>query len=268
MASERTSVVGHDGITHLAPATGHSGDMSAAEWAARLELAACYRAIDIFGWSALTGNHISLRVPGENDCFLINEFGLTYREVTASNLVKVDSDGRLVGDVARPVNYAGFLIHSAVHGARADAHCVLHTHTIEDNAVSALEEGLLSLNQQSAMFAGQVAYHDYEGPALNPDEQLRLQADLGDKPLLMLRNHGMLAAGRSVSEAFLLTYHFQIACRMQIATLSCGRPFRIVAGDAERAAAELFTRFRKTSPNPSWEAVRRRVDIEQPDYRI
>ena len=267
MANSYPSAVGEDGIAHVPQVTRSSGEMSGAEWSARLELAACYRAIEMFGWSALTGNHISLRVPGEDGCFLLNEFGLTYREVTASNLVKVDLDGRIVGEVARPVNYAGFVIHSAVHRAREEAHCVLHTHTIEDNAVSALEEGLLSLNQQSAMFAGQVAYHDYEGPALSMDEQVRLQEDLGDKPLMILRNHGMLAVGGSVSEAFLLTYHFQIACRMQLATLSCGRPFRVVTGKAEQAAAQLFTRYRKTTPNQSWEAIRRRVDIEQPGYR-
>jgi ribulose-5-phosphate 4-epimerase/fuculose-1-phosphate aldolase len=268
MPTDNAISLEEDGITVRSRTTRSTAEVSAAEWNSRQELAACYRAVDMYGWSALTGNHISVRVPGEPDHFLVNEYGLTYREITASNLVKIDMQGRVVGSQERRVNYAGFIIHSAVHEAREDAHCVIHTHTIEDNAVGALEDGLLSLNQQSAHFHGQVAYHDYEGPALNPEEQTRLQENLGENAVLVLRNHGMLAVGETVAEAFMLTYHFQTACKMQIATLSCGRPYRVISGEAERAAANLFRKFRKTSPNLSWEAVLRRINLEQPGYSL
>jgi ribulose-5-phosphate 4-epimerase/fuculose-1-phosphate aldolase len=256
-----------DGITSLLEPTGGSDDISEAEWQARVELAACYRAVDLFGWTDLIGNHISTCVPGEPGRFLLNEFGLTYGEVTASNLVKVDLQGRTVGTATRPVNLAGFIIHSAIHEARPDAYCVLHTHTVADNAIAALEEGLLPLTQTSAGLTGQIGYHDYEGPALRPDEKARLVANLGDKPVLVLRNHGMVTVGGSVAEAFSLTYKFQLACQMQIAILSCGRPFRLIPEEVTARSIATYARFRKATPALDWQAVVRLVDARDPGYR-
>lgn len=256
-----------EGFASTLEPTGGSDEISDAEWAARRELAACYRAVDVFGWTDLIGNHISLRVPGEPEHFLLNRFGLLYGEVTASNLVKVDLHGRSVGTVAQPINRAGFIIHSAIHGAREDAHCVVHTHTVADNAIGALQEGLLPLTQTSAGLTGQMGYHDYEGPALRPDEGARLIANLGDRPILVLRNHGMVAVGSSVSEAFSLTYKFQLACQMQIAALSCGRPLNLIPERITDHMVELYRSFRKAAPGPDWQAVVRLVEARDPRYR-
>jgi ribulose-5-phosphate 4-epimerase/fuculose-1-phosphate aldolase len=241
--------------------------VSAAEREARIELAAFYRAVEFFGWAEITSNHITLRVPGEPDHFLINPYGLTYSEVTASNLVKVDVDGCLAAPSDYPINLAGFLIHGAVHRARHDAACVIHTHTVADNAVSACSEGLLPLNQTSALLYESVASHPFEGPVLDAGEQSRLQQDLGDRPLMILRNHGMLAVGGSVAETFLLTYYFQRACEMQLATLSCQLPFDKIAPAVARQTAAAFAKFRKASPCLDWLAVQRNLDRLDPSYR-
>ncbi|KAF0255983.1 class II aldolase/adducin family protein [Pseudomonas putida] len=197
--------------------------MNATEQRLRQELAACYRLIAHFRMSDLIFTHISLRLPGPEHHFLINPYGLLFDEITASSLVKIDLQGRPVEPSPHPVNPAGFVIHSAIHTAREDAHCVLHTHTRAGCAVAALECGLLPVNQMSMEFYGRVAYHAYEGIALDMDEQQRLVADLGDKPVMILRNHGLLATGGSVAEAFLRMYYLEKACEIQLAAQSAGQ---------------------------------------------
>ncbi|EPJ8758521.1 class II aldolase/adducin family protein [Pseudomonas putida] len=197
--------------------------MNATEQRLRQELAACYRLIAHFRMSDLIFTHISLRLPGPEHHFLINPYGLLFDEITASSLVKIDLQGRPVEPSPHPVNPAGFVIHSAIHAAREDAHCALHTHTRAGCAVAALECGLLPVNQMSMEFYGRVAYHAYEGIALDMDEQQRLVADLGDKPVMILRNHGLLATGGSVAEAFLRMYYLEKACEIQLAAQSAGQ---------------------------------------------
>ncbi len=191
--------------------------VSAEEWQLRVDLAACYRLVALFGWDDLIFTHISARLPGPDHHFLINPYGMMFDEITASSLVKVDLHGNKVMDSPHPViNPAGFTIHSAIHAARDDAHCVLHVHSVNGVAVSAQEDGLLPLSQHSIFVLSSLAYHDYEGVALEDDEKPRLVRDLGDKRFLMLRNHGLLTVGRSVAEAFVAMYFFEAACMMQV----------------------------------------------------
>lgn len=197
--------------------------MSEAEWSTRIDLAACYRLIAHFGMDDLIYTHISARAPGPDEHFLLNPFGLLYEEVTASNLVKVDLDGRIVEEGADPINPAGFVIHSCVHRARPDLTCVIHTHTTAGVGVSAQADGLLPISQTALLYKDLIGYHDYEGLALNLAEQERLVADLGHrKQLLILRNHGLLACGRSIPEAFIMMYYLEQACRIQIAAQAGG----------------------------------------------
>lgn len=189
----------------------------------REELAACYRLIAHLRMTDLIFNHISVRVPGPEHHFLINPYGLLYEEITASSLVKIDLQGNAVEPSQYPVNPAGFVIHSAIHGAREDAQCVLHTHTRAGCAVAALECGLLPVNQMSMEFYGKVAYHDYEGVALNLDEQQRLVADLGQQPVMIMRNHGLLTVGRTVGEAFMRMYYLEKACEIQVTAMASGK---------------------------------------------
>ena len=189
----------------------------------RRQLAAAYRLVDHFGWTELIYGHLTARVPGEHAHFLINPFGLNYDEVTASNLVKIDVDGKIIGDATHPVNYAGFVIHSAVHMANTKRHkVVMHTHTRTGMAVSALKEGLLPISMVATTFHGKLGYHDYEGPSLDLDERGRLLADLGDNHAMMLRNHGLLTSGRTVPEAFLRLYRLERACQIQIDAAAAG----------------------------------------------
>ena len=198
--------------------------MTDAEWRTRVDLAAAYRLIAHFGMDDLIYNHISARVPGPDEHFLLNPFGLLYEEVTASNLVKVDLDGNRVGGSGDPINPAGFVIHSCVHRERPDLTCIIHTHTTAGVGVSAQADGLLPISQTGLLYKDLIGYHDFEGLALNPDEQERLLADLGaDKQLLILRNHGLLACGRSIPEAFVMMFYLEQACRIQIAAQAGGR---------------------------------------------
>lgn len=199
-------------------AAARPADMAAAEWAARIELAAFYRLVDWLGWTELVFNHISLRVPGTPSQFLINPYGLWYSEVTARNLVRVAADGRRVDDGAGDVNPAGFVIHGAIHAARADAHCIIHTHTTAGCAVAAKTDGLRHDNFYSAGLAGRVAYHDFEGITSSPDEQPRLVRSLGDRSLMILRNHGLLAVGTTVASTFRDYWRLQRACEIQMAS--------------------------------------------------
>jgi ribulose-5-phosphate 4-epimerase/fuculose-1-phosphate aldolase len=192
--------------------------MDAAEWPVRLELAALYRAFDWLGWTESIYNHITARVPGGERHYLINPYGLNYNEVTATNLVKINLKGDVMDGSTYPVNVAGFVIHSAVHGARDDAHCIIHTHTTAGSAVAAKQEGLRYDNFYSAALYGQVAYHDFEGVTTDLAEQPRLVRSLGDKPILILRNHGLLVACGGVPEAYMLYWTLQRACEIQVAT--------------------------------------------------
>ena len=178
------------------------GKVSPEEWAVRVDLAAAYRLVSLYGWEDLVFTHISARVPGTEDQFLINPYGVFFDEITASSLVKIDLNGDKVQDSPFPVNAAGFIIHSAVHSARHDAKCVLHTHTVNGVAVAAQRDGLLPLSQHSLFVITSVGYHDFEGPALDADEKPRLVADLGTNSSLILRNHGLITVGESVAEAF------------------------------------------------------------------
>jgi ribulose-5-phosphate 4-epimerase/fuculose-1-phosphate aldolase len=193
------------------------------EWVLRRQLAAAYRLVDHFGWTELIYGHLTARVPGEAPHFLINPFGLNYDEVTASNLVKIDLDGKIVEPSLHPVNYAGFVIHSAVHMAHAERHkVVMHTHTRAGMAVCALKDGLLPVSMVSTAFHGKLSYHDYEGPSLDLDERARLLANLGNNQAMMLRNHGLLTTGRSVPEAFLRLYRLERACQIQLDAAAAG----------------------------------------------
>ena len=195
------------------------------EWALRVDLGACYRLVALYGWSDLVFTHISAKLPatvsGEDHQFLINPYGLMFDEITASSLVKVDMQcNKLDAENPHPVNPAGFVIHSAVHEARHDANCVLHTHTRAGVAVSAQKEGVLPISQQSTFVLASLAYHAYEGVAIRDDEKLRLQKDLGDANYLMLRNHGLLTVGKTIADAFLQMYTFENTCRIQVDALA------------------------------------------------
>ncbi len=245
---------------------------AASEREIRVELAACYRLIAHFGMDDLVYTHISARVPGRHDHFLINPYGMMFHEVRASDLVKIDLEGNLVGDNAYPVNKAGFVIHSAVHMARPDVVCVLHTHTQAGVAVSCTEEGLLPLNQFALVFHDRIAYHDYEGIALDEDERERLVADLGDKPVMILRNHGLLTAGRSVAEAFALMYYLDQACRVQIDVKALGGKMRLPPEVVQKKTGQ---QFQGIANNPQsvgmgqreWAALLRLCDKLDPSYK-
>jgi ribulose-5-phosphate 4-epimerase/fuculose-1-phosphate aldolase len=222
--------------------------MTDAEQAARVQLAGCYRVFDLLGWTEMIFNHITLRVPGPERVFLINPFGLHYREVTPDNLVAVDVDGHPVRPSEYPVNRAGFVTHAAIHRAIDHAHCVMHTHTTTGCAVSCLAAGLSHDSFYGAQLHGQVAYHDFEGVTVNPDEQSRMVADIGGKQAVILRNHGLLAWGRDIAEAFMWLWTLQRACDIQIAAAAAG-PMKALppqvlaqtvreAGPAERAVCE------------------------------
>lgn len=195
-----------------------------AEWRLRLELAACYRLVDWFGWTELVFNHITARVPGPRTEFLINPFGLHYGEVTASNLVRINLAGDVLDGSPYEVNRAGFVIHSAIHAAREDAHCIMHTHTTAGMAVSCKQEGLRNDNFYSIMLHGRIAYHDFEGTVTDLDEQPRLVANLGRKNLLILRNHGLLAIARDIPQMFVSYWTMERACQIQMATDSMSGP--------------------------------------------
>lgn len=239
-----------------------------AEWKARVELAACYRIIARLGIDDLVYTHISARVPGPEEHFLLNRFGLFYPEVTASNLVKVDLEGNLV-DGDGEINPAGFIIHSCIHRARPDVHCVIHTHSVAGTAVSAQADGLLPLTQTALLYKDLIAYHEYEGLALDPDEQRRLLADLGEqKRILILRNHGLLTAGRTVAEALIMMHYVETACRMQIAAQSGGAKLHLPpAAVQERAHAQAMTGLGAPIGSREFAAWLRQLDREDPSYR-
>jgi len=238
-----------------------------AEWEQRVALAACYRLVAHFRWDDLIFTHISARVPGPEHHFLINPYGMMFGEITASNLVKIDLDGRKVVDTPFEVNPAGFTIHSAIHAAREDAECVLHVHSLNGVSVSAQEEGLLPLSQHSIFVLASLAYHDYEGVALHDDEKPRVVRDLADKRFLMLRNHGLLTVGRSVAEAFMSMYLFETACTIQVRAQSGGsRLIRIGQGIIDGAQAQWERVTHGSGGGLAWPALLRRLDSLDPSY--
>ena len=244
--------------------------MTQAERAARVQLAAAYRIFDHLGWTEMIFNHITLRVPapgGRDDrLFLINPFGLHYREITASSLVLIDVDGNPVRETRWPVNRAGFVIHSALHGALDDAHCVMHTHTTTGMAVASLKEGLSPTNFYAAQLHGQVAYHDFEGVTVDPAEKARLVADVGDKRAVILRNHGLLAWGPSVPEAFMMLWTLQRACDVQVAAASAGALNPIRPEVFEQAVRESGPGEKRVCEDV-FAALQRIVDAKDPSYR-
>jgi ribulose-5-phosphate 4-epimerase/fuculose-1-phosphate aldolase len=263
--------------------------VSPEEWARRVDLAACYRLVALYGMTDLVYNHITARVPGAEEHVLINPYGMLYEEITASSLIKIDLEGNTVlqPEHGYSVNAAGYVIHSAVHEARHDAECVIHTHTRAGTAVSALAEGLMPLSQTAMRFAGHVAYHEYEGPAFNRGERDRLVGDLGDKNAMILRNHGLLVCAPSIPQAFNLIYWLEQACKIQIDILSCNRPLRmpsadVVTGTADALSGMEITLDNEASTNPhmkedaqkgqsgygllEWPALLRRLDRLDPSY--
>lgn len=242
--------------------------VSEAEWDLRVDLAACYRLVAHFGWDDLIFTHISARVPGPEHHFLINPFGMLFDEITASSLVKVGLDGQKVMESPYEVNPAGFTIHSAVHAAREDAKCVLHTHSLNGVAVSAQKGGVLPISQQSIFVLSSLGYHAYEGVALRDDEKPRLVADLGDKSFLMLRNHGLLTVGETVADAFVFMYVFEAACMIQVRAQAGGGELipidpRIIAG--AQAQAKQVTRG--AGGSLAWPGLLRRLDRIDPSFR-
>jgi ribulose-5-phosphate 4-epimerase/fuculose-1-phosphate aldolase len=241
--------------------------VSTEEWETRVNLAAAYRLVALFGWDDLVFTHISARVPGPEHHFLINPYGMMFEEITASSLVKIDLEGRKLMQSPYDINPAGFTIHSCIHAAREDAKCVLHTHSLNGSAVAAQRGGLLPLSQKSIFVLSSLAYHDYEGVALNPEEKPRLVRDLGNKNYLMLRNHGLLTVGATPADAFLLMYQFETACNIQVRAQAGGAelvPIGQAILDGAPAAAREVTRGQGASL--VWPGLLRRLDRRNPGY--
>ena len=243
-------------------------NVSPEEWQTRVDLAACYRLIALHGWSDLVFTHITAKIPGTDDHFLINPYGMLFDEITASSLVKIDLGGNKLDDSPFPVNPAGFVIHSAIHAARPDAKCVLHTHTANGIAVSAQADGLLPISQQSIFILAGLGYHGYEGVALNDDEKPRLVRDLGDKNFFMLRNHGLLTVGESIPDAFLFMYLFETACNIQIRAQSGGGKLISIPQpilDGARAQAKVVTKG--LGGQLAWPGLLRKLDRMDASYK-
>ena len=245
---------------------------SAPEWHARVDLAACYRLVDHYGMSDMMANHISSHVPGEPGAFLINAYGMMYEEITASSLIKVDRGGAILstpdfGELGYGINKAGYVIHSAVHAARPDVACVIHTHSWASMAVSSLECGLLPLTQTAMRFL-KIGYHDYQGVVLDEKEQASLLADLGEREAIILRNHGVLVVGRTVGEAFNWMHRLELACRAQIGAMACNTPLRGVPADVLEAT---WNNYQPGTRRPyglmEWAALLRKLDRLDPGFR-
>ncbi len=242
--------------------------VSQEEWDARVDLAAAYRLVASYGWDDLIFTHISARVPGPEHHFLINPYGMMFEEITASSLVKVDLNGKIVSESSYIINPAGFTIHSAVHGAREDALCVMHLHTDYGIAVSAQKGGLLPISQQALFPLASLAYHVYEGLALSDEEKPRLVQDLGNKNNMILRNHGLLTVGRTVAEAFLSMYILERACKIQILAQSGATELIPVAGPiSEGVAAQLSAVTVGQGAQLTWPGLLRKLDRVDPSYR-
>ena len=242
--------------------------VSPEEWAVRVDLACTYRLVAHHGWTMMIYNHISARVPGQDDQFLLNPFGLHYTEVTASNLVKIDMTGKVIDGSPYAINDAGFTIHSAVHGARHDVAAVLHTHTEAGTAASALDCGLLPFSQDAMVFYNRVGYHDFEGIALDLDERERLVRDLGPHYAMILRNHGLLTCGRTVAEAFELMYQLEFVCRAQLRALTTGQKLRLPPPEiCEKTALQYGCNRGEPAGSHEWPHWVRMMDRLDPSYR-
>jgi ribulose-5-phosphate 4-epimerase/fuculose-1-phosphate aldolase len=254
------------------PAAERPSHISQEEWEVRIQLAACYRLVDLQGWSDMTSTHISARVPGPDHHFLINPHGMLFDEITASSLIKVDLHGRVVNPSDYQVNPAGFVIHSAIHMARADAMFALHTHTAAGVGVASQKDGLLPVTQQALAIMGDVAYHGFEGPALRFDERARIVSDLGDRRILFLRNHGLLTIGRTAGEAFMAMYRAERACRFQLAFQQSGAAPSPIPDDIQESTAargrKAFWGGGALDPDRlEWPALLRRLDRIDASYR-
>jgi ribulose-5-phosphate 4-epimerase/fuculose-1-phosphate aldolase len=255
-------------IRSLAKPSSLQKRVSEEEWAVRVDLAACYRLAAHFAMTDLIYTHISARVPGPEHHFLINAFGLMWDEITASALVKVTIDGDIVEDTTgNGINRAGYVIHSAVHRARSDVACVMHTHTQAGVAVSAQEEGLLPISQHAMRFWNAIAYHDYEGLALEMEEQARLVRDLGRHQAMILRNHGLLVCGESIAQAFDLMYYLERACRIQVTAMAGGGRLRRPPAEVAEKTARQFGGLPYKAKKTEWKALLRMLDKTDPSYK-
>ena len=243
------------------------GKVGKQEWQLRCDLAACYRLVAMYGWTDLVFTHISARLPGDEHQFLINPYGLLFEEITASSLIAIDQEGNKLSESPYQVNKAGFVIHSAIHAAREDAGCVLHTHTRAGVAVSAQKAGVLPISQQSTFVLASLGYHDYEGVALRDDEKPRLQADLGTANFLMLRNHGLLTVGPSIADAFLAMYLFETTCQIQLAAQAGGELIRVDPRILDGVAHAVRTQTEGMGGAFVWPALLRKLDRADPSYR-
>ena len=246
------------------------GKVSDEEWAVRVDLAAAYRLVSRYGWEDLVFTHISARVPGTEDQFLINPYGLFFDEITASSLVKIDQDGNKLQDSPFDVNAAGFIIHSAIHAVRHDAKCVLHTHTPSGVAVATQRAGLLPISQHSLFVLSSLGYHDFEGPALDADEKPRLVADLGENRCLILRNHGLLTVGETVADAFVNMYYLEASCSIQVRAQSGGGELIPVPKEVmDKGYASTAAAQRRVGGQGRlvWPGLLRRLDRTDPSYR-
>lgn len=249
-----------------------SNQLSDAELRTRIDLAAAYRLVDVYGWSDMLGTHLSARVPDAGDQFLINPYGLLFEEITATSLVKVDEEGHILSPTDYDINPAGFVIHSAVHMALPEIVCVMHTHTPAGVGVATQKDGLLPLTQHALAVIAETTYHDYEGIATDLDERERLVRDLGDRKVLFLRNHGLLTVGRTVAEAFVLMYRAERACRMQLAFQQAGAEAMPIPEEVQRVTIERNREANsKTGHRPigekEWPALMRKLDRIDQSYK-
>ena len=240
--------------------------VSKEEWETRVDLAAFYRTIPYFGWDDLIFTHISAKVPGTEDHFLINPYGFLFEEITASNLVKVDLKGKIISETNNFINPAGFTIHSAIHEAREDAHCIVHLHSNDGVAIASLKDGLLPLSQTGMLVRSQIAYHDYEGVALFEDEKERLVQDLGDNKLMILRNHGTLAMGNNVAEAFTNIYFLEKACTYQVRAMAGKLDLNDPSNDAIETTRQQGEGSTGMAAALVWPAVRRKMERLDPSF--
>lgn len=254
--------------THDIPPVGRAGrEIGAAEMALRVDLAAAFRFAALMGWDDLLATHMSARLSDADGLFLLNPSGLFFDEITASSLVVVDEAGQVVGDDGAAVNPAGFTIHSAVHDACPDAHCVIHLHTMAGTAVSALEDGLMPLSQTAMLLGGKLGYHDYEGIVFDAEEQPRLIAALGNNRALLLRNHGTLSIGSTVADAMQTMYFLERACSIQVAAQGCGSKLRLPDAKVRDKVAAQTNWFSDVADRLLWPAILRRLDRIDPSYR-
>jgi ribulose-5-phosphate 4-epimerase/fuculose-1-phosphate aldolase len=257
-------------VSELTPTGTAGAPEEQSEWETRVDLAACYRLVAKYGMSDLIYNHITARVPGSHEQFLINSYGYLYEEMTASSLYKIDLAGNVIDQPDTPygINQAGYVIHSAVHGAREDVGCVIHTHSRSSMAVSMLECGFLPLSQHAMRFYGNVAYHDYEGVAVDTDERARLVADLGDKNVMFLRNHGLLICASTIPEAFNMCYWVELACKAQLDAMASGATLLEPPEEVRLKTAHLYDpKVRRRFGDMEWEAMLRLLDRNDPSFR-